>query len=117
MVASDFLLILALIAAVGAAGFYAGWRSAASHLNAARAVSDIANAAIAQANEYSTTMDNQQTAMQSLTNAVNLNTKTNEERGRAVEDALQGLFQGLERAGLARAPRATARQVGDPPDS
>lgn len=112
---TEALWLLLLISAVGAACFYAGWRAAAAYLPAARAVSDVAAAAIQQSNAFGSTLDNNAGELASLRSAIDQNTKALEERNRAVEDALHALFQGLERSGLARAPRATPRQVGEAP--
>lgn len=119
---TDLIWLLALIAAVGAACFYAGWRSAAAYLPAAQAVGDLATRSVAQANEFSSDRDKMTAALDrsdadvaSLRHAVEANTETLETRHKAVEDALLTLFTGLERAGLARSAstRPVPRQVGE----
>ena len=113
---TDLLGLLALMAAVGAAAFYAGWRSAAAYLPAARAVSDVANAAVAQSNSYASTLDGVRAEMVALVRATETATKASAAHDQAVEETLQQLFQGLERAGLARSPRAVPRQHGETAD-
>jgi len=116
----DLIAIAAGFAGLAGGGFYAGWRSAAAYLSAARSVSDVTGAAVAQVNAASATLDRTESALASLKGALEANTTTLEQRHRSVEEALLALFSGLERAGLARSPEArrAARQVGEStPDS
>lgn len=111
------LWLLALASAIGAGCFYAGWRAAAAYLNAAKAVSEISGVAVQQANSFARSLDSSRETLSSLERAVAKNTEVMDARQRALEDALLTLFQGLERAGLARSgtTRTLARQVGEPP--
>lgn len=111
---------LSIIAIVGAACFYAGWKAASAYLPAARAVSDVSNAAVAQANNFATTMEKQSLALDAvrgemalLRDATEGSTKATTEHRVATEGALLTLFEGLERAGLARSSRTAPRQHGD----
>lgn len=109
----ELLGLLALMGIVGALGFHFGYRAAQSYLPAARAVSEVANAATAQANNFGAMMDGVRSEVASLANAVQASTKANAQHQGAVEASLIQLFEGLERAGLARSPQARARQHGE----
>lgn len=113
MTDSPFLL-LALIAAVGAACFYAGWRSAASYLQAARAVSEVTNAVASQSNSFTSALDKADAEYALLRKEVERNTEVLGANQKNVEEALLTLFQGFERSGLVRSARpAPGRQVGE----
>ncbi len=106
--------ILFLMAVVGGACYYAGWRSAQSHLNAALAVSSQTNVIIAQSNSYSSSLDKQALEAQSLRASVDQCREDLSARQQRVESAVGALFEGFERAGLARSARpAPGRQVGE----
>lgn len=111
----DALWVLILLAAVGAGCFYAGWRSAHSYLEAARAVAEIASAAATQSSAFSSSLDKTQAEAASLRVAIERNAQATETKLDNVEAALVTLFQGFERAGMVRS--ATPRpgpQVGEP---
>jgi hypothetical protein len=109
------LWLLALIAAVGTGGFYAGWRAAAAYLNAAMSVSEIASSAVQQSNTYSSSLDKSDAALSSLAGEVKALSKVVGDRHTAIETALLALFDGLERSGLARSSktRSVPKQVGE----
>ena len=68
---SWYLLIPVLLAA----GFYAGWRSARSYLQAAQAVSSVTNAVASQSNSFTSTMDKTEATCHDLKVAVDRNTE------------------------------------------
>jgi hypothetical protein len=108
------LWLLLLIAAVGAGCFWAGWRSAATHLVAALDVSRITNATIDQANSFSSSLDKQQAEAASLRASIDHHTEITLDRQGRVEDAVRLLYTALEASGLVRTPgRAKGRQVGE----
>lgn len=117
------LTLLVIAAAIGAAAFYAGWRSAHAYLEAARAVSGITNVAIAQSQEgaaaraeFAAALDKSTAACASFSTALEKHTEATNERMSGMEGALVELFAGFERAGFVRAKNpAPGRQVGEPP--
>jgi hypothetical protein len=109
----EILWLLALIAAVGGACFYAGRLTSVTTLEAARKTFDVATMASDRFATYGSTLDAVRAEMAKLNGAIEASIKVSAEHHRAVEDSLLTLFQGLERAGLARSPRSTPRQVGE----
>lgn len=110
------LWLLALISAVGAACFYAGWRASAAYLNAAKAVSEAASVTASQAASYGVALDRTTAAVSSLQASAVRHAEAQDGRYKDVADVLKLLFDGLARSGIAKAPsRAPARQVGEPP--
>ena len=114
----DFVMILVLIAAVATIAYYAGWKAARSGaqstLAAALTVSEIAKAAGDDAARFRAALDTTGATVASCTSALEANTRTIDERYRAVAEALETLFNGFERAGFVRSARASTRQVGEP---
>ena len=110
----ESILLLTIIAAIGAACFYAGWRSAHAYLEAARGISEVTAAAVGQSREYASALDRTASESALLTKAVERNTEVTDARYRAVEESILTLFAGFERAGIVRgAPSRVARQVGE----
>jgi NaMN:DMB phosphoribosyltransferase len=111
---TDPLWLLALIAAVGAGCFFAGWRSARAYLQAAESVSAITNAVADQANATREALDKQTAEYALLRAALNQNTKVIDEKIQDVETAMVTLFQGFERAGIVKRPKSgPGLQVGE----
>ncbi|HKW51029.1 MAG TPA: hypothetical protein VJQ53_04780 [Candidatus Eisenbacteria bacterium] len=122
---TDPLWLLALIVLVGIVCFYAGRlatrREAQAYLEAAKSISEITNAVATQSNSYTAALDKAvaesaslRQEISSLREAGNHNAGVVAERLGAVDSALITLFQGFERAGLARAPGSRpGKQVGE----
>jgi hypothetical protein len=105
----DPFWLLVLMAVVGAACFYAGWRASDAHrtaantiLAAATTVSAITDTAAANATGVKGSLDKMAAENASLRLAVNDNTRVAAEKFEALEVFLQRLFEGLERAGVVR---------------
>lgn len=110
------LYLLLLASVIAAAAFYAGWKSAQAHLNAALTVSDITNAVAKDGNSVSAALDRFTADAASLRKAILEHQSSISERQRAVEEVLEMLFQGFERAGyVGRSRKAAGSQVGETP--
>lgn len=111
---TEALWLLLMTAAVGAGCFYAGWRSALSYLEAAKAISAVTNAVASQSNEFSSTLDKAALESALLKRSVDELSKAVDERSRAVEDALGLLLVGFQRANVIPTSRpGVGRQVGE----
>jgi hypothetical protein len=110
----EALGLLLLIAAVGSACFYSGWRSAQSYLNSALAVSKLTEAMATHANSYAAELDKSRADSAMLRASVDRLAETVNGKQGDVEAALYDLVHGFERAGFIRAPRpGPPEQVGE----
>jgi len=109
--------ILILISAIGATCFYAGWKASSAYLTAALSVSDLTNAVARDSNSTTSALDRFEASVASLRESVNAHQGAITERQKAVEEVLEILFRGFERAGyVGRSNReAPGRQVGEAP--
>lgn len=113
---TEMLWLLLLLAAVGASCYYAGWRSAAAYMGAAKAVSDVTNVVASQANSFSSSLEKAALESGMIRKALEKNTEVINARLGSVEEAFALLFQGFKEAGIVRQPRPTTpRQVGEAP--
>lgn len=108
------LWLLLLIVAVSVISFYLGKRSNQSALNAALAVGNLTNAVAAQSNAVMSSLDKYAAEAASLRASAERSTESTNARLERLEGAIFKLFEGFERAGLARSARAApGRQVGE----
>lgn len=96
------LMLLTLLAVVGGACFYAGRRSATSHLTAATDVANITNAAIDRTNAFGSSLDKYAAEAASLRASIDSHTKSTLDRQGGVEDAVRLLIASFEASGLVR---------------
>lgn len=124
MIPLESLWLLLLIAAIGAACFYAGWRASASErvagdsiLDAAKTVSAIAEASAANAQLVKGSLDKMAAENASLRSAVNDNTKVVAEKFDGIDMLLRGMIDGMAQAGVVRRGKlGPGLQVGEKPE-
>jgi hypothetical protein len=113
-VTANLIWMLALISAVGAACFYAGWKAAQSYMSSASALTGALANFYEKSSSFEEALDKAMESQASLAAEVKRNTEVMDARHRGIEEGLQILFDGFERAGVvARAHAGPGRQVGE----